>query len=676
MLFPTDHSLQKLSSRFKGGNGTVAYLKDLLGSGWAKVMWRYVVQVVMHDVKAVMPLSRWHRLVELVWARKEYAFMYSKLLKPSRTMNEFAAISDPKTVDSLELVKIHMYEMVLPISTIQCFRVAAVALASASQVHARLNAIYAKCEEEIAAQKRSEQLARSRANLAAANAMTQQQQQQVARPSSQQTASRPGQTQNGGGRGAANSSYVSTDSGALSTPAKGGVSAGAGAANRSQQSTATMNPGTTVSRNTTDTTTDNASVSTASSAVVYDAALQQRVDEIRRLLKKVAWRDIVCLMTQLELVSVLKALRVLIYNLTIYDDFYYYMNAQQLSEGDDDALAFMSSANSNVNGFAVGVSAAKSIICRSLFRIQGGFANRFSGRLGVPSAIRPSAEVREALRSKYLGPDAEARWGSIRCLETSYTGNYGGFDSGPTYTVGHQGHKHGRNPDMKSDADSDGDDDDVMSLSANIAFMLRGEVPQPAMWLDYEMWQRHLRTANKTRSDDAEDDIDRDARPIYTILSTMNFSLNGYIDAESAKFAAYLPTVNHESTHISAPLLPAMPQLRQATLATHNDNLVAGGTGGLKGDDKFRTPMKPNASGSGIAQISFVGDKGFGSPDSTVSNTTSRTSGTGISAVDKFGFGQFKAGMEKAGRLSSGLFNLGGGGNKQESVSTIYDPFP
>jgi hypothetical protein len=85
----------------------------------------------------------------------------------------------------------------------------------------------------------------------------------------------------------------------------------------------------------------------------------------------------------------------------------------------------------------------------------------------------------------------------------------------------------------------------------------------------------------------------------------------------------------------------------------------------MKGDDKFRTPMKPNASS---AQISFVGEKGFGSPDSTASNTTSRTSGTGMSAVDKFGFGQFKAGMEKAGRLSSGLFNLGGG-NKPESVS-------
>lgn len=309
----------------------MAYLKDLAGSGWAKIMWRYVIQVVVHDVKAVMPLSRWDRLIELLWARKEYAFMYSKLLKPSRTQNEFAAISDPKTVDSLELVKIHMYEMVLPISTIQCFRVAAVALASASQVHTRLNAIYAKCEEEIASQRRAEQLARARANQAAANASASAasnssgntsgssgaNQQQQARPS--QTPSRPGtgtgtsNTSNATGRGGSTSnmppppstpgtSTSSNSSNQFATPAKGGGNRQAPQGKPNNSASSSSSASTIASGQT-----DNASITTSTSSntasVTYDAALQQRVDEIRRLLKRVSWRDVVCLLTQLELVS-------------------------------------------------------------------------------------------------------------------------------------------------------------------------------------------------------------------------------------------------------------------------------------------------------------------------------------------------------------------------------------
>lgn len=63
--------------------------------------------------------------------------MYSKLLKPSKTNNSFQYL--PSKLDNpYELIKIHQYEMVLPVNTILAFRSAAVAVAAAVHVQRTL----------------------------------------------------------------------------------------------------------------------------------------------------------------------------------------------------------------------------------------------------------------------------------------------------------------------------------------------------------------------------------------------------------------------------------------------------------------------------------------------------------------------------------------------------------
>ena len=39
------------------------------------------IRVVLHDVRMARPLGRWVELARLALIRKEYAFLYSKLLK-------------------------------------------------------------------------------------------------------------------------------------------------------------------------------------------------------------------------------------------------------------------------------------------------------------------------------------------------------------------------------------------------------------------------------------------------------------------------------------------------------------------------------------------------------------------------------------------------------------------
>lgn len=50
---------------------------------WAKHMWRHVVGVILRDLRISKPLGRWRNLVELVWSRKQYSFLYGKILRVS-----------------------------------------------------------------------------------------------------------------------------------------------------------------------------------------------------------------------------------------------------------------------------------------------------------------------------------------------------------------------------------------------------------------------------------------------------------------------------------------------------------------------------------------------------------------------------------------------------------------
>ena len=87
-----------------------------------KSLWKYLILVVIHDTRVVSPLGKWRTLIDLVWARKEYSFMYSKMLRPSQTSNEFVYEFDDRQCNVYELIKMHQYEMTLPISSILAFR--------------------------------------------------------------------------------------------------------------------------------------------------------------------------------------------------------------------------------------------------------------------------------------------------------------------------------------------------------------------------------------------------------------------------------------------------------------------------------------------------------------------------------------------------------------------------
>lgn len=88
-------------------------------------------------LRSVLPLGRWRSMIDLVWSRKEYAYMYSKLLKPSSTSNQYVYMPN-KDSNPYELMKIHQYEMVLPVSTILAFRSAATAVAAATHIRKTL----------------------------------------------------------------------------------------------------------------------------------------------------------------------------------------------------------------------------------------------------------------------------------------------------------------------------------------------------------------------------------------------------------------------------------------------------------------------------------------------------------------------------------------------------------
>lgn len=98
----------------------------------------YNLNTLLMYFRTVLPLGRWLNLIDLVWSRKEYAFMYSKLLKPSKTDNSFQYMPS-KADNPYELIKIHQYEMTLPCTTILAFRSAATAVAVAMHVQRTLH---------------------------------------------------------------------------------------------------------------------------------------------------------------------------------------------------------------------------------------------------------------------------------------------------------------------------------------------------------------------------------------------------------------------------------------------------------------------------------------------------------------------------------------------------------
>lgn len=125
LLLSTGEYPQSGSLLRSSASPLVTLLKTRLGPNWGKAIWRYALKLVLEDLRRKRPFSRWLDMVKLVWARKQYSFMYSRLLRRSKETGNFVFNVNTKVDMSLAL-KLFDFEMLLPTSTIFLFRSLAV----------------------------------------------------------------------------------------------------------------------------------------------------------------------------------------------------------------------------------------------------------------------------------------------------------------------------------------------------------------------------------------------------------------------------------------------------------------------------------------------------------------------------------------------------------------------
>jgi hypothetical protein len=105
----------------QGNCSIVSLLKSRLGPNWGKAIWRFVYRMVLDDLRRQKPYYRWIELIKLCWTRKQYAFLYSRLLRRSKETGNFLTNVQAK-IDIQYGLKIFEYEMILPPATIKLFR--------------------------------------------------------------------------------------------------------------------------------------------------------------------------------------------------------------------------------------------------------------------------------------------------------------------------------------------------------------------------------------------------------------------------------------------------------------------------------------------------------------------------------------------------------------------------
>lgn len=115
-IYPKSGHIPRLVS-----SSLVRILKERLGPNWGKAIWRYVIRLVIADMKKLKPFNRWIELIKLVWIRKQYSFIYSRLLKRSKDTGNMIIDVNCK-VDVTLALKLFDYEMYLTIPTIRIFR--------------------------------------------------------------------------------------------------------------------------------------------------------------------------------------------------------------------------------------------------------------------------------------------------------------------------------------------------------------------------------------------------------------------------------------------------------------------------------------------------------------------------------------------------------------------------
>jgi hypothetical protein len=81
LQFPSETSVPVNQSRGIAHLLQMRAREDVERGGWARSMWKHAIEMVINDLRRIVPLGRWKNLILLCWARKEYAFLYGKYLR-------------------------------------------------------------------------------------------------------------------------------------------------------------------------------------------------------------------------------------------------------------------------------------------------------------------------------------------------------------------------------------------------------------------------------------------------------------------------------------------------------------------------------------------------------------------------------------------------------------------
>ncbi len=92
---------------------------------WAAALWQHTISLVLADIQRARPRGRWAALARLAFARKEYTFLYSRLLRRSADTGHFV-FNVQASPDALTWARLFRHEMVLPVGvTVLCRTLAA-----------------------------------------------------------------------------------------------------------------------------------------------------------------------------------------------------------------------------------------------------------------------------------------------------------------------------------------------------------------------------------------------------------------------------------------------------------------------------------------------------------------------------------------------------------------------
>lgn len=84
---------------------------------WAVALWQHLISLVLSDVRRARPVGRWVDLARVAWARQQYAFLYSRLLRRSADTGHFV-FNVQASLDVATAARLFEYEMVLPVQVV------------------------------------------------------------------------------------------------------------------------------------------------------------------------------------------------------------------------------------------------------------------------------------------------------------------------------------------------------------------------------------------------------------------------------------------------------------------------------------------------------------------------------------------------------------------------------